>query len=347
MKSSSKVNLKQHPNEGGIYIETSTGTRLRPNTNAWIENHVLSHRKVNIRTNSIGYRNPEIGKKTKKRILFLGDSVVFEDYLEEKNTCVRRIENNLLQKGIDVETINAGVGAVGTMNELAILQETGLNTEPDIVVLVFALNDFQPSPVFKMMRIPDSLNWSWLINYIFKYASIIRSKIIKTDDLNIQTRKVKGWINEIKSKYGRKNDKIDSFDNNNNKTFNDQIIENVADWGLAWSENAWTDMQKVFNEFLKLSQVYNFKFCIIVYPPKQQVDYENASDFPQIKLKELGKKSSVPVYDLLPFFKKIAVSHKNENLFYDRSHPTEFMDKLIADELTTFLAEQYFIKKNR
>jgi len=80
----SDFSLPSHPSEGGLYVETETGRRLRANTRVTILNHSVSHRTVEISTNSIGYRNPEIGVKVGTRILFLGDSITFADYLPEQ-----------------------------------------------------------------------------------------------------------------------------------------------------------------------------------------------------------------------------------------------------------------------
>ena len=90
---SQHVNLTEHPEQGGVYIETSAGRRLRPNTNIIIKNHSLSKREIQISINSLGYRNPELKNKTKKRILFLGDSITFGDFLAETETFVRLVEN--------------------------------------------------------------------------------------------------------------------------------------------------------------------------------------------------------------------------------------------------------------
>ncbi len=55
------------------------GVRLNPNVSALIKNHTLSGRDVRIQTNSIGLRYSELAPKqiSKKRILFLGDSITF------------------------------------------------------------------------------------------------------------------------------------------------------------------------------------------------------------------------------------------------------------------------------
>ncbi len=142
------MDLAGRPDAKGsrLYVITSTGRRLRANTRAVINHHKLSGNTVEIRTNSLGYRNREIGAKKGRRILFLGDSITFGDYLPEEQTFVRRVERLARESGDDWETINAGVGAISLETEMAILKETGLNLQPDVVVVDFYLNDFLNSP---------------------------------------------------------------------------------------------------------------------------------------------------------------------------------------------------------
>lgn len=60
-----------------LYLTTETGLRMRPNTIAIVTNHHLSKRQVVVETNSLGYRNRELGEKRGTRILFLGDSITW------------------------------------------------------------------------------------------------------------------------------------------------------------------------------------------------------------------------------------------------------------------------------
>src|SRR3989304_7040653 len=47
-----------------LYYRTSTGLRIRSNVKAVIKNHYLSKQAVEVGTNSLGYRSPELGEKT-------------------------------------------------------------------------------------------------------------------------------------------------------------------------------------------------------------------------------------------------------------------------------------------
>jgi hypothetical protein len=139
-----RVELFESPEEGGryFYIMTQTGRRLRANTEVVIDHHHLSKRTVEIRTNSLGYRGPEIDTTAAKKILFLGDSIVMGDYLNERDTFVYQVGELAKVDDRDWAVINAAVSGISLKNELSILAETGVALKPDVVVLGFYFNDY-------------------------------------------------------------------------------------------------------------------------------------------------------------------------------------------------------------
>lgn len=331
-----KIKLAHHIEEKGLYLESPSGRRLRPNTTAIIENHILSNKKVIITTNSLGYRNREIKHKKGERILFLGDSITLADYLSDTETFVRQIENIFFKNGINIETINAGVGTIGIQEELAILNETGLKTEPDIVILNFYLNDFIPSQGISLINLPDWLKNFYLANFIYKYLSIIFINDEFTKFHNIKEQKV--WIKEIANNYGLtiSNNQINSEKNK----FEKEINKNKFDWGIAWSNKAWSYITPFFYEFVRLSQIYNFKFAIVIFPVREQIYTEEVFDFPQKKLKKICEDSNVPYLDLLPALRKF----KNKDwklLFYDQCHHTSYGSQIIAENIVEFLTSHF------
>jgi len=63
-RSPADLSVPRHPEQAPtLYVETPSGRRLRANTHLRIDNHDLSKRTIDIVTNSIGYRNREIGAK--------------------------------------------------------------------------------------------------------------------------------------------------------------------------------------------------------------------------------------------------------------------------------------------
>ena len=116
-------------------IPTERGFRHSPNSEVVVVHPAARETPTLYRTNSLGYRNREIGPKQGERILFLGDSITLGLALNEPDTFVRRVEDLARGDGLGWETINAGVNGLGTNGELAVLNESGLSLFPDVVVL--------------------------------------------------------------------------------------------------------------------------------------------------------------------------------------------------------------------
>jgi lysophospholipase L1-like esterase len=93
------------------------------------------------RINSRGLRDREIGptgRKTGRRILCLGDSFTWGWGVGDDETYPKILEHELA----GVETVNAGVCAWGTAQELVWLEREGFRYDPDAVTVGFYLNDF-------------------------------------------------------------------------------------------------------------------------------------------------------------------------------------------------------------
>jgi hypothetical protein len=95
-----------------------------------------------IRIDSLGLRDAERARRPApgtRRILFLGDSMVFGAGVEAPQRCTELVETAL---GPGVEVVNAGVSGWGTDQEYLYLTHEGFGLHPDIVVLgVCMLND--------------------------------------------------------------------------------------------------------------------------------------------------------------------------------------------------------------
>ncbi len=99
-----------------------------------------------VQTNSQGFRDKEYPRqKTKgsKRIIGLGDSVLFGWGVEESDCYLAQVETRLNQQdSIKYECINTGVPGYNTSMEIAVLEERFDLSEVDLVLLNFVGNDF-------------------------------------------------------------------------------------------------------------------------------------------------------------------------------------------------------------
>lgn len=323
--------LNTSHNIKSAYVSTETGRRMRANLHVTVERQSLSRRPVEIRTNSLGYRNPELGEKTKTRILFLGDSITVNEALPEDETFIRIIEDQAEVNGKQWETINTGVSGISTQNELAILHETGLSTQPDIVVINFYLNDFQESPGVFVPVLPFGLNNSHLITHTVKMTSFLLA------EYNWSRKYVSNtWSRLIRRSLLENFPPGEGDFKTSKEAFNGLIWEYARDWGGAWSDHAWDIWKPLFEEFVALSKEHDFQLVVIAFPVRYQVEADYLYDHPQQRLQELSGSLSIPTLDLLHLFRK---EHQNndEVLFFDHCHHTTYANQLIADEVYQFL----------
>lgn len=315
----------------GAYVSTETGMRVRANLQISIERQSLSGRPVEIQTNSLGYRNPEIGEKDKTRILFLGDSITFCEYLPEEETFVRLIEILANNQDLGWETINASVPAISLQNQLAILAETGLALNPDVVVICFYLNDYHESPGVFVPTLPMGLNNSRLIYHSARMITFLMAEYDWT----------RGYVSSTRSRALRKSLKTNFPPGEGNylidpPAFNALIWKNATDWGGAWSEHAWDIFEPLFQQFKQMSIQHQFQPAIIAFPVKYQVETEYLYNYPQQQLKSITNKHNIPLLDLLPLFRK-QYQESDEKLFFDQCHHTSTGNTTIAKWSLPFL----------
>lgn len=336
------LSLAEHPDQGGLYRGTPTGRRLNRDRIVTIENHRLSKKRVLIETSHIGYRNPELGEKTGRRILFLGDSVTFQDFLNEDETFVRLIEKKARRENRHWETINAGVGAISLKTELAILLESGLGLEPDVVVLNFYLNDFQESKGVSIIKLPIWMENSRFLYHLVAWSNQQRGKLAITDEKSVAVN-IQAWQKEFEQR-------VLFADGNFNESpaaFNAMVRSSFADFGAVWSAETWNYLYPLFEELKQLSVEHNFKLVIVGFPVYQQVYTEFVDDYPQQQLVRIGKELDIPVLDLLPPLRAEALRLQDTSmyhsqkfypdLFFDQCHHTEAGSAFIADQIYAFL----------
>lgn len=100
----------------------------------------LTHR---VSINSLGYRGRDISPQKSPgtiRILCLGDSVTFGDFVNNNETYPHHLQALFEENLMPVEVINAGVGGTTIVDHLYFLRKS-MEIQPDIVILTFSEND--------------------------------------------------------------------------------------------------------------------------------------------------------------------------------------------------------------
>jgi lysophospholipase L1-like esterase len=149
--------------------------RLRPGVEARVGD-------VHVRINRLGLRGPEIAPTPppgRRRLLVLGDSVVFGAGLDDADGFAHRLEAELAQRGdARTEVLNGGAPGYNTEAELAFLREVGLGLGPTHLLLGVSLNDFGPAPVLDASGVLTSRprersRFPWLTNHSELYTCLV------------------------------------------------------------------------------------------------------------------------------------------------------------------------------
>lgn len=104
-----------------------------------------AHTTIDVRTNSLGLRDvePPPPGTGRPRILFLGDSFAFGYGIDVPDRLDTKLAQRFADAGRTVTTLNAGVPAWGTMQQLKFAREHLDRFDPDAIVLVYCGNDQQ------------------------------------------------------------------------------------------------------------------------------------------------------------------------------------------------------------
>jgi lysophospholipase L1-like esterase len=330
----------------GFYFHTPTGRRLRRGVSGVVRPHRLSKIEVEITTNSLGYRYDEIGDKTDRdyRILALGDSITLADFVavdQAYPAVVERILNETPPPNFEnqnIQVINAGVGAIDLQNELAILMETGLSVEPDVVLVGLYLNDAYHSPVLEVRKLPSMISWSHFVRLASWRLDVLRDQYVyeESDPWDKETTERAG--KEYLAEFSLVKDDPHKTHNwrKSQEAFHRMIARRIRDWGYAWTDDYWRKVMPTLEIMKQVSRDEGFRLAVFLFPVRLQVQSEFLMDKPQrnfeLHMKELG----VAHFDLLPTLREKFL-RDGENLFYDHCHYRPEGYEYVASAVAQFL----------
>jgi GDSL-like Lipase/Acylhydrolase family len=131
---------------------------------------------VTVRTNSLGFRSPEIDEKAGAgvaRIAFVGDSITLGWGVAERETFVHQVVDTLASSGRKVEAFNLGIGNYNTSQELALFRDVGAGLKPDIIVLCYFINDAEPMPQYSSDDWLSEHSAAWVV-FRYRLDSLLR-----------------------------------------------------------------------------------------------------------------------------------------------------------------------------
>jgi lysophospholipase L1-like esterase len=310
---------------GLLIASTDRGKRLVPGTKAVIRNHRLSRRDIQVEINSHGFRDIELAVPRpvdELRILAIGDSITWGDYLQADEVWVERAERKLGQAlpARSVQIVNGGVGDMGLAEEIDLLEERGLALEPQLVLLAFYLNDSRPPWGF-----PAELGSP---GWLRRHSSIV--------DAVYRAARLRGWVEE--HGVDRFAEWVPMVSQGRWRTepaaFEAMVGAARFDWGAAWDPDSWQSVERELDRLEGLARAHRFELAMVAFPVRFQVDAEFLDDTPQRALGEIAARRGIPLLDLLQPLR----DYPGGPLYYDQCHPTVLGNAVVGAEVASFLA---------
>ena len=328
-------NVRHHPT---MSYHVSEGYRLIPNSE-----------QDEVRINSRGYRDREFSLEPPsgtKRILMLGDSVVFGPGVELAETFSKRTEALLRETGAgDVEVINAGNPDTGLTEMLQIFRDRDSGVRPQLAVLCFYLNDSRPpmgfrsefvkgNPVVRFMKRNPWVRRSMLVSfgYYVYFNSAIREEVAKLPDGSATSEEDAPlpiclrmeWTELFQSGVWRENP----------AALNRTIEAAQFDWGAAWRPETWPEVAARLRDFEDLCREHDCRIALAAMPVSVQVHGSVIRDEPQKRLAEIAHEMGWPFLDVLP---GLRAAKDGPPLFGDHCHLTPRGHDLVAQMMVEFL----------
>jgi len=312
---------------GHLLIDyTERGRKYRPNAHVTIRNEELSGRDIDVRIGSHGFRDRELGAARRPgelRILVIGDSITAGDYLRADEVYVERIEAHLAELHPEgpVEVINAGLGNLGLREEIAILEDRGLDLRPDWLLVGFYLNDVEPPWGFA----GSVADRSWIRSH-----SLLADTLYTLWMQYLWSRTRPEGLFAWTGSQHRLDWKTDP------RAFARLVEDARGDWGASWRPNATKVVADAFDRLAELAAANDFGVAIAVFPVKFQVLADHVDRSPQRMLEAEARARGFSFLDLLPLLRE----HRDEALFFDHCHLVPSANELVGARIAAFLQRE-------
>jgi lysophospholipase L1-like esterase len=318
------------------------GVRLHPNVKATIRRHELSKLDVQISTNSLGLRGPQLGPKQpgEVRILHVGDSITFGDYMDEPETIPALIQQKLEANGKKAVVLNAALPGANASDEFYHYMELAEAVQPDVVLVGAYLNDGQESRRFYIRTLRFPFNISRFLTWAFQRFQLI-------DQEGLFSGASYGDIDESWREQFKDGRPLRSGDQYGNRLGFDFEIYNAArDFGLAWNPEAWQRLRVLYKAFSEAARNNGSQMAMHLFPVKMQVyaKPEILDTTPQKSFLAICQELGIPCYDLLPKLREAAVGIKPQDLYYDHCHFKPVGNKLVAQLVSDWLVQSGTVK---
>lgn len=307
------------------------GVRLYPGVRATIHDHTLSHRDVVIETNSLGLRHPELGDKPDDefRVLVLGDSITFGDYVPFEETYAALLERRLDGRYPRVRVINAGLPGVGTSDQLYHYLEICDAVDADLVLVGMYLNDSQVTGRFYARTLSEPYASSRFLSWLANRVEALRISLWSDDDIpEIDPE----WKEEFRD--GRQLKTGDMWDDQDAHDY--EVYNAYRDFGIAWNPQSWVILERIVNALVLSARQRGAEVAVFLFPVHFQATGMLDDLRPQKSFAAMCDAVDIPCLDLVPAL-RADWRAAQEKLYFDHCHLTTRGNTVAADALAEWL----------
>lgn len=299
--------------------EPDLGYRLRPGIDT-------RARGVHVATNTRGLRGAEVAETPPagvRRVLVLGDSVAFGYRLEQADSFPVRLDHELEARDAGWwEVLNAGVEGYNTVNQRAYLSTSLLDLKPEIVVLVFNLNDYDHGPVMGPLGVLT----------LDQSQRVASTSVANVSEFYLLLR----WLITTRGQAIADASSPQPAPSGGGPAFSqfDRYVSNLRkQYYRAPDDQRWEQMVGALREIARLSRERGIRLVVAIVPDGDQIGVDAPDLTPQQKLAEICAQLALECLDLQPVF---ASAHR-QPLFLDIMHPNADGQRLMAREVATHL----------
>jgi len=267
-----------------------------------------------------------------RRILVLGDSVVFGFHLPFEETLGAKLERELERRtGQPYRVLNGGVEGYNTVNQLAWLRRYGFAQAPDAVVLVFNLNDYDYGPVM-------GANGVLTTN---RSERVSTWSLANLSDFYVLLR----WLYKLATRPPAANDATgpagdDGESGTGGQKFLlfDRFVSNLRkQYYREPNDERWPQMIAALRALRDETARRGIPLLVAVLPDGDQIGVSDPDLLPQRRLAEICAEEGLDCLDLRPVF----AAHAGEgDLFLDIMHPNAAGHTIVARALADRLDEE-------
>lgn len=283
-----------------------------------------------VKINSHGFRDREydpVKPDGVYRIGVIGDSITFGNHLEVDETYPERLEELFDESGFAVEVLNFGVGGYDTGQEVAFVEEIGLDFDLDEVIVGYCMNDagvvsLNLRYIQRASTYGSPIYNSRVLQFLRLHLDALESKLYTSDILSIGSEKDEGDNVTVDAFVSERMEWIQKYTSGNDN----HVVH------LAWyaSRGRIGKVDHAFDKLKALSNEYRFKVTVLIIPYVSS--HVEAHDWAYEIIRHEAEQRGFSVVEVLDRFLEQEISSLQISQT-DVIHPNAVGHRLIADEL--------------